>query len=167
MVGWTALSLWAHCPSSPSTSALSQIPWAYGPDLTFPIHWPNTGPDIAHGVGAHQEKSPLFAVSSKPTPRTPNRTEASRRPRRAFSSLTFSFRPSATAASNDDHGEDGRFLWLPRPPPPPTPRRRRVGLPRRRCRRRRCWVGAPLPLPPLVSSSDPIGRMLLLTALPI
>ena len=99
------------------------------------------------------ERSPWSRSPPRERPlfsRSPRRIET--KPKAATGSLLAPsfFRPSATAASNDDHGEDGRFLCPPRPPPP-TPRRRRVGLPRRRCRRR-CWVGAPLPLPPLVSS---------------
>jgi hypothetical protein len=114
-----------------------------GSDL--PDHWPNTGPNIAHGVEPTKRRARY-----SPCPRSPRRDHQTE-PKAATSlSSHLLFRPSATAASNDDHGEDGRFLCPPRsPPPPPPPRRRRVGLPRHRCRG---WVGAPLPLPPLVSS---------------
>lgn len=105
-----------------------------------------------HGLTARILAIPIGGPTTHPKmygSLSPNRIEAAKR------SLLPSDVPDDERTSNDDHGEDGRFLSPPRRPPPPTPRRC-IGLPRRRSRTS-SRVGA-------VTSAcflrDPIGWML-------
>ncbi|PWZ06614.1 ER membrane protein complex subunit 7 [Zea mays] len=62
----------------------------------------------------------------------PSVTSQTEKGRDEPTSSTAPFRPSATVTSNDDHGDDGRFLPLPRALAPVSPRVRHIGLPRYR-----------------------------------
>ena len=62
----------------------------------------------------------------------PSVTSQTEKGRDEPTSSTAPFRPSATVTSNDDHGDDGRFLLLPRALAPVSPRARHIGLPRYR-----------------------------------